>query len=289
MTTAIQVSYMSVNPDTFFNELKDAVESDRILLPSLPEVALKIRDMAEDEATTSEQIVDVLAQDSSMSARLLKVVNSSLYPTSVPIDDLQIAVTRMGIQSVRDMVMNLAMKNMYQPTSVMMEKKFRQAWNTSVEVAAICEMMASTVIRSIRKEQALLAGLIHNIGILPILLLAENDDYLFHDEDEMDMLVMSLQGRVGAMMLENWNFPDDLVTMVRECYNFEYSHEGGANLVDLVQFALLQGGFVPERMAPEEWSEIPAFVRLGADVEVDVIHLEENQEMLENTRHSLAT
>jgi len=278
---------MSITPENIFNELKEAIEKDTLLLPSLPEVALKVRDIAEDEDTAAQQVVDILSQDGSMSARLLQVVNSPLYPSRIAIDDLQMAVTRMGIRQVRDLVMNLAMKQMYQPTSAVMDQQFRKAWSTSVEAAAICQIMAVTVVKGIRKEQALLAGLIHNIGSLPILLIAENYDDLFHDEAALNLLVQKLQGRVGAMILENWNFSADLINVVTQCHNFQYDHTGDANLTDLVQFTLLQGGFIADNQAPEDWSLIPAFSKVGVDPEVDVIHVEENQAMLNDARQSL--
>lgn len=278
---------MSITPEKIFDEINEAIEKDTLLLPSLPEVALKIRDVAEDENTTTQQIVDILAQDASMSARLLQVVNSPLYPSRIKIDDLHMAVTRMGIRLVRDLVMNLAMKQMYQPTSTMMEHQFRKAWGTSVEAAAICQMMAMTVISGIKKEQALLAGLIHNIGSLPVLLIAENHDELFYDELTLNSLVLSLQGRVGAMILKSWNFSPDLIDVVTHCHDFKYDHDGDANLIDLVQFTLLQGGFIADEQAPEDWSEVPAFSKIGIEPEVDVVHIEENKEILDDARQSL--
>jgi len=279
---------MSITPDKIFNELTQAIENDTIILPSLPEVALKVRDVAEDEDATTDQVVTILSQDSSMSARLLQVVNSPLYPSRIVIDDLHMAVTRMGIRQVRDLVMNLAMKQMYQPTSVVMEQQFRKAWGNSVEAAAICQMMAMTVVKDIRKEQALLAGLIHNIGSLPILLVAENYEELFHDEQALNSLVTELQGKVGAMILERWNFSSELIKVVTQCQNFEYDHDGDADIVDLVQFTLLQAGFIPEDKEPEDWSKIPSFSKVGVDPEVDVVQIEENQEILNGARQSLA-
>ena len=273
--------------DKFFTELKEAVEKDKLLLPSLPEVALKIRDVVENEDTTIEEIVDILSQDSSMSARLLKVVNSPLYPSTMPIDDLHIAVTRLGMRLVRDLVMNLAMKQMYQPTSVIMEHQFRKAWATSVEVAAICQMMSLSVLKGIRKEQALLAGLIHNIGVLPILLKAEKDDDLFNDEAELNSIIFELQGPVGTMILASWGFSEELIEVVTDCHNFDYDHDGNANLVDLVQFTLLQGGFIPDDQTPQDWSLIPSFLKMGVDVEVNVVQVEDNQEMLDTAKQSL--
>lgn len=277
---------MNTHHDKFYNELKEAVEQDRLMLPSLPEVALKIREVVEDENTSTQQVADILSQDSSLSARLLKVVNSPLYRTRNPIDDLHMAVTRMGIKLVRDLVINLAMKQMFQPTSEIMDKQFRSAWTTSVDVAAICQMMSVTV-EGIKKEQALLAGLIHNIGSLPILLLAESDEELFNDSVALNLLIRELQGRVGEMILTSWNFSDDLIEVVTHCNNFNYDNKSEAKLVDLVQVALLQGGFYTDGYVPEDWSTVPAFTKLGFDTEVNVVHIEENQEIIENVRQSI--
>jgi len=274
---------MTDKAEQFFGELKQAVESDQIILPTLPEVALKIRDAVESENTSAQQIADTLTQDASLSARLIQVSNSPLYRSRNPIEDLQMAVTRLGIRMVRDLVISLAMKQIYQATSDVLDEHFRRSWNTAVEVAAICRMLATTV-PGINPEQALLAGLIHNIGTLPILVKAEDDNDLFNDSDALGEVINQLQSRVGVLILETWNFGDAMTDVVKHAHNFTYDHEGGADLVDLVQIALLQGGHIEEDI---DWANVPAFNKLGMDTEVNVVEIEENQEIIENTKQSL--
>ena len=100
----------------FYQELKQAIETDKLTLPSLPEIALRIRDAVESDDSTSEHIAGLLVQDASFSARLVKVVNSPLYRLGKPVDDIQTAVTRLGLTMVRDMVISLAMKQIFQAT-----------------------------------------------------------------------------------------------------------------------------------------------------------------------------
>jgi HD-like signal output (HDOD) protein len=271
---------MKTKTDLFFNELKAAIDDDSLVLPSLPEVALKIRDAVESEDSTAEQVANALSQDASLSARLIQVVNSPLYRPRNPIDDLQMAITRLGLRLVRDLVMNLAMKQMFQSTSEVLDKKFRSVWSTSVDVAAISQMMSMTM-SDISKEQALLAGLVHNIGTLPILMMAENDDDLFSDVVALNAVIDELQGSVGEMILKSWNFSDSLVEVVKHCNNFSYTGSGGDGLVNLVQVALLHGGFVSDQQLPDDLSKVPAFSRLGLDSEVNIIHIEGNRECIE--------
>ena len=274
---------MTEKAEQFFNELKSAVESDQLILPTLPEVALKIREAVESENTSAQQVAETLTQDASLSARLIQVSNSPLYRSRTPIEDLQMAVTRLGIRMVRDLVISLAMKQIYQATSDVLDEHFRRIWNTSVEVAAICRMLATTV-PGINPEQALLAGLIHNIGALPILVMAEDDNELFNDGEALEQVINELQGRVGILILETWNFGDAMIDVVKNAHNFSYDHEGGADLVDLVQIALLQGGHVQTDI---DWANVPAFAKLGMDTEVNIVEIEENKEIIESTKQSL--
>ena len=277
---------MNPKAEQFFETLKTAVESDQLVLPTLPEVALKIREAVESDNTSAQQIAETLTQDASLSARLIQVANSPLYRTRNPIDDLQQAVTRLGIRLVRDLVISLAMKQIFQATSDVLDHHFRNSWNAAVEVAAICRMLATTI-PGIQPEQALLAGLIHNIGSLPILVMAEDDDDLFQDSEALGEIIWELQGSVGELILKTWNFPPHMIEVVKESHNFNYKHDGDSHLVDVVQVALLQGGHVDEKHMPQDWGQVPAFARLGMDSEVNVIEIEENQALIENAKQSL--
>ena len=279
---------MSAKSEEFFAQLKKAVETDKLILPTLPEVALKIRAAVEDENASAQKIADTLTQDASLSARLIQVANSPLYRSRNPIDNLQMAVTRMGIRLVRDLVVSLAMKQIYQATSDVLDVSFRKSWNNSVEVAAISRMLA-TMVQGLNPEQALLAGLMHNIGSLPILVMAEDDDELFQNPAALGGIIWELQGRVGALILTNWGFPESMIEVVRECHNFNYARAGGAPaFVDLVQVALLQGNLVPVQYAPADLSKVPAFAMMGMNAEVNVIEIEANQQIIENARATLS-
>jgi len=277
---------MSDKAEQFFEALQTAVKTDQLVLPTLPEVALKIRDAVDSEASSAQDIAEMMRQDASLSARLIQVANSPLYRTRNPVDDLQMAVTRLGIRLVRNLVSTLAMKQIFQATSDELDRYFRDIWNTAVEVASISRMLAAAV-PGISAEQALLAGLIHNIGALPILVMADENDELFSDTDELNGIVTQLQGRVGGLILRSWNFPDHMIEVVERCHDFGYDHGGGANLVDLIQVSILQGNHAPAGLEPGSWGGVPAFAKLGMDTEQNMIEIEENQQVIEETRQSL--
>jgi len=146
-------------------------------------------------------------------------------------------------------------------------------------------MLASMT--SVSTEQALLAGLIHNIGALPILVIAEDDDDLFNNDEALTEVIQSVEGRVGKLILESWKFAPEFIDAVTMCYQFDRKHDSNADLTDIIQVALLQGGFADGRNGADDWSNIQAFEKLGMDTEINAIDIEENQAMIEETKSAL--
>lgn len=270
----------------FFNSLKKAVETDQLTLPTLPEVAIRIRDAVEKENNSAQQIADIITQDASLTARLLQVANSPLYRSRSQIDDLSMAITRLGTRVVRDLVICLAMKQMFQTDSEVLDKQFRELWATSIDVAAISRLLATK--STLNPEQALIAGLIHNIGSLPILQMAQSDKDLISSPDALNEIIQDIQGPVGKLILSFWNFPQHLIDVVANWNDFKRQHNGSEDYVDLVQIAILQSGHTQFSQAPEDWNLIPAFAATGIEANQKIIELDENKMKIDETRQSLS-
>ena len=154
--------------ETFLKELIDDLNNNRLVLPTLPEVALKVRDAVNDENASITDIAKVVSSDAAITARLLQFANSPLMRASQPIDNLDAAVSRLGMKLVKDTVTSMAMEQMFQATNDVTDRKLREIWEHSSQVAAISHALASQFTK-LKPEQAMLAGLVHDIGALPIL------------------------------------------------------------------------------------------------------------------------
>jgi HD-like signal output (HDOD) protein len=262
-----------ITESQFLEHLQADIRANKITLPTLPEVALKVRDAMENDNVTGKEIADIITTDAALSARLLQVANSPLYAGRVAIESVQMAVTRMGIRMVRQLVVNLAMKQMFQPTSDAMDKRLRDLWKESVGVAAIARALTLQM-SHLEPEQALLAGLIHNIGALPILTLAEGIPEYMNDAERLDSLLNNLCPIVGKQILESWHFSDSMIAVPANCYDFSYDGGPQADYVDVVIVARLQTPAVAFANANADWSQIPAFSKLGIEPEISVIEIE---------------
>ncbi|MCW9012921.1 MAG: HDOD domain-containing protein [Gammaproteobacteria bacterium] len=277
---------MSDKAQQFYNQLRKAVETDQLTLPTLPEVAIKIREAVDSQDNSAEQMAEILSQDPSISTRLLQLANSPLYRARAEIDSIQMAITRLGTRVVRDLVLTLALRQIYQTSSDSLTRQFKELWLTSVEVAAICRLLASQQ-QGLEAEQALLAGLIHNIGALPIIQLADKDPDLVNNANELQSIICEIQNEVGNLILSFWNLPAHLINVVSMWNNFSRCHEGDADYVDIVQAAIAQSGHTSYANIPGDWSQIPAFDKLSLDTNINFIESDENKIRIDKTRQSL--
>lgn len=265
--------------DRLYSIILNDLENGTLVLPTLPEVALKVRDVVDDPNASAFQLSEVITTDAALSTRLLKVANSPLYRGRVPVESVQIAIARLGLTMVRNLVTSLVMEQMFQPTSSRMDEHLRTLWEHSTQVAAISQVLANKQ-PSIRTDEAMLAGLIHDIGVLPILMRAEDYPELMSDHNRLDALIENLHPRIGAAILRDWQFSDTLVAVAAEHENLNYnSGPDGPDLVDVVQVANLQSYFDTDKaLDPHERTRVLAFEKLDVDTGLSVVELDENSE-----------
>lgn len=255
-------------------ELIDAIKNDQIILPTLPEVALAVRDVAEDPDVSVAQLSAVLGRDTALSARLIKVVNSPLYRARSPIVDVNMAVGRLGVTFTANLITGLAMQQMFQSTSGVVDAHMREVWAKSTEVAGICHVLCRHYTK-LGADQATLAGLVHKIGVLPILTFAEEKHTaLLKNRDILTLAVNQLHPLVGKLILESWGFPPELAGVPVEHLNFHRMVDT-VDYSDLVMVANLQSYLGSgEEYADMGWDTISAFQRVGLETEASAYDAE---------------
>lgn len=278
----------TIAPD-FAEELRADIAANRIQLPTLPEVALRVRDAVESENTSAAEIAEMVTQDPALAARLLQVANSPLYRARNPIDNVQMAITRMGIKLVKNLVISLAMKQIFQATSHDLDETFRELWNDSLEVAAMARVFSEDA-DGLEPEQAMLAGLVHNIGALPILTKLDHDFGFDTDPELIEQLLAELAPELGCSILREWQFAEALQNVPKDCLDLERTREK-PDYADIVLAARLQHlvatGRADERSDVLQWEHYSAFSRIGLYTEIIVEEMEEPKEQVAAAREML--
>ena len=250
-------------------ELIHAIENDELVLPTLPEVALRVREAAEDPGVGIPQISKVIGNDAALTARIIKVVNSPLLRSNKEITDLQMAVSRLGINYTCNLATGLAMEQIFQATSDVVDRKMREVWNKSTEIAGICHVLCRHYTR-LMPDQATLAGLVHQIGVLPILTYAEEHNELLADSISLNHVIEQIHPIIGDKILRTWEFPEPIAIVPSQYLNFTRD-SAKVDYVDIVQVATLQSYLGSEHPYTQlDWSKVPAFAKLGLDPQVDM-------------------
>ena len=188
-------------------EVYHALMSDDLVLPSLPDVALRIQEAANNENTSIEDVASVIGGDPSTAAYCVSVANNAAHAGACEIDNVLDAVVRMGIQPTRDIVVAYTMRSLFKGTNPLSKKLMHNAWTHSCRIAVLSYILARDFAK-LSAERALLAGLLHDIGITVVIGEAQKHVAVMTDVTAFNHLCHELSGQVGAMVLRAWKFPD---------------------------------------------------------------------------------
>lgn len=261
-------SSMSPISQKVYRAICDAIAADKLVLPTMPEMALRVRDAADDPEIDIKKLAVIIGNDAALTARIIKVSNSALYRGSQDIKDLNMALMRLGLATTSSLAIGLAMEQMFQATTDMVDKRLREVWKTSSETAGMCTMICKFQTK-LRPDMATLAGLTHKIGILPILQFAEHYPALLRDGMTLDSIIQETHSLLGTRILTEWDFPQEICTVPTSHLDFTREADT-ADYSDIVTVAMLQSLAADgQRYGDLDYSSVTAFTRLGLDFDIE--------------------
>jgi len=248
-------------------EFEQELKTGRFVLPSLPEVAFRIRELIDNPDCSMSDVAKLVNTDPAIATKLVKVANSVMYRGVKHCDDTQSAISRLGLITTRQLVTSFAVLALFNSKSHIFKEHMQSLWQQSVEVAAYCYVLAKQLPR-FNEEEALLAGLIHRIGEIVVLTYAERYYDLSTDAQHLNMAIAMLKGPLGEMVLTKWDFSEELVVVAKESGDWMRGvddisdDEVEFDYCDLVQVALLYALQGSDDPTLPEMSSVPAFNKL---------------------------
>jgi len=248
--------------NAFFNSFCQQFKANKLTIPSLPDVALKLRRAVQQDVGIKEA-VKIINLDPIISSKLIQIVNSPVYRTANPISNCHDAVTRLGLTTTRNLVTSISMQNLFRSQDKVLNKRVHSLWKQSIHVSCISHTLA-LLMTKINPDEALLAGLIHNIGVLPIIIFADSlpkDSYTIKD---IDLVSKTLQNLIGDFILGKWHFPDNLKVIPSQVDNWYHNSDKPLTLSDLVILAKFHSYMGSQQMQYLPLIHtLPAFQKLG--------------------------
>ena len=211
-----------------------------IRLVSLPEVCLRVNEMMEDPSTSARTLGEVISRDTGLTARLLKIVNSSFYGFPSKIETVSRAVTVIGLRELRGLVLAASAVETFSkiPTEVLNRVHF---WRHSVYCGVVAQLIAEEC-KVLHSERLFVAGLLHDIGKLIIAHRLPEQmktirervaaEQRFDYEIEREELGFD-HADVGGALLREWKMPPTL------CDAVYYHHRPGDAEESLMDAAMV--------------------------------------------------
>ncbi|WP_022849878.1 HDOD domain-containing protein [Limisalsivibrio acetivorans] len=219
--------------------LKKILDSIRDF-PPIPQTAFKVIQILKDQEFHVTDLVHCISKDMGLTTEILRLANSGLYNPSNQITTLKQAITYLGMNTVKDLVISLSSKSLYGSGNLrLLEQKL---WEHSLTTAITARLTALRVDKKLA-EQCFILGLLHDLGQL--ILGKEVQEYesivaeAYNKELDLRELESEKLGfdhtEVGGLALEKWEMPAVFVDVVR--WHHEPEKSSNETLAHLICFA----------------------------------------------------
>jgi len=222
--------------NSIVNHLYHNLMDKSILLPELPSVADRVQRVYKDEATDMDAMVRILNSYPDVARKIRNVARYAQNYDLSATEKTRRSIEHLGMLAVYCLIMTYSVGKLVKRLPRNHMRLVSSFWDHSLNVAAISRILAKKT-RLVSPDLAMLAGLIHGIGVLVI------DDFLLQHHDlmldhlEIDHAIQVLRPEISGLLLRKWNFSDDLILVAEECGQWSRDKKTPADLCDLVLVA----------------------------------------------------
>ena len=209
--------------NALYTILMEKLKQDALVLPTLPEVALKVRQAADDPDVNLGYMGEIIGQDPALSLGMIKVANSALLGRLIKVEGVAQAVTRIGLRQIKSIATAMALEQVFVSENDIVAMYMKKAWTKTINIASVAISLMSVYLKNnkhsvLTLDTITLASLIHNIGVLPILTEAEQHPDVFANPTFLQQAIIKLSGQIGAAISREWGLSEEL-TLIAESWS----------------------------------------------------------------------
>jgi HD-like signal output (HDOD) protein len=231
----------------FFEDFKEELHLHHVRLPSLRSSASRALRITSNDDVSGEQIVEAIGADPGIAAKLLKMSNSSLFSAEGPVRDLPKAVERLSVSAAKEITACFAFRDVFKNMSPELNAMLNEQVQASRQVSAMAAIVAEMT-DTVDPDVAALAGLLHNVGVLPVFGYATRNVAYAMNSHLVERAIERLSDQVGVLIAKKWRFGEEIISSLEEGSNWGYNPGEDCNLVSVIltakyHFALSKNGF----------------------------------------------
>lgn len=204
--------------NALYTILIEKIKQGALVLPTLPEVALKVRQAGDDPDINLSHMADIIGHDPALSLGMIKVANSALLGRTIKVESVSQAVTRIGLRQIKSIATAMALKQAFVSKNEIVSMYMKKSWEKTVNIASVAISLMSVYLENnkhapLSLDTITLASLVHNIGVLPILTEAEQHPDIFANPTFLQQAIVKLSGKIGGTITREWGFSDELTLL----------------------------------------------------------------------------
>ncbi|KAB2927218.1 MAG: HDOD domain-containing protein [Dechloromonas sp.] len=197
-----------------FHMLEDIAKelSGEVVFPTYFDAVLRLRKILQDPEQSMAAIAAAIAIEPLISAKLLHLANSVAFnPEGREVVDLKSAIMRLGLNTLRSAALSIVLSQLLRARGMADYASLTQGlWEHSIKTSAAARVIARTVPRQ-NADEAMLAGLIHDLGAFYMLYRATQYDELRHRPDSIKYLIVQWHESIGVSLLNALGIPEEIV------------------------------------------------------------------------------
>jgi len=199
------------DPQVLITEAVNAISH----IATLPEITMKIIELVDNPRSTAQDLNKLISNDPALVARILKVVNSAFYGLPGQIGSINRAIVLLGLNAVKNIVIAASLTKLFRGGKVSPNFSAKDLWSHSIAVGVTSKMIV-TKLNNHLPDEAFLAGLIHDIGILvelqafrdPLVTVAEQAAKETVKYIDLETQIIGADHQAfGAGLTAKWKFP----------------------------------------------------------------------------------
>ena len=247
--------------DKIYQEIYQEINTNKSLLPVMPEVGLKILAALNAPKGNAKMFAKIIESDMGLAGFIIKTARSLRYMTRMPAKNVERAVALIGKRETYHLSLAFLSRAVFHSSNPAIKKHLREAYQFSTKMAVMAYFLAEKV-PDINPSDAMLAGLFQDIGVPAILGALEQYPDILQDDKARQACIDSLAPKVGETIMGKWGF-EDKIEVIRHRKNWLLDREQ-TGLPELILIARVHAniGTAEFRRCPS-LSDIPAFHRFN--------------------------
>jgi len=231
----------------FVERLAVDLSGGELELPFLPDIAIRIRALMNDPDCSMQKLGKALSTEPGLAARLIRTANSAVHSRAGnQISEITAAVSRLGFEVVRNASWTYALAQMQRQAELEpVSDQLAQLWKNSTDIAALAFVVARET-NTGQPDEALMAGMTHNVGTVYILSRSVTWDDADVPGDVLAGVVAEWSGSIGRAIAEHWELSGSIIEAIASYDDLDRIGVGNADLCDVLSVATrLHGGNDP--------------------------------------------